>query len=264
MRYSNIKRLGTPMLLAYHQTMSYPNHLVTGVIGMALSDEERKRRRSEVLKRFAARKRGEDVAFVTRGMGCVLPMEFRQWPGEADEDYKRRYARMKQARRRSDPAKKAEEAERRRLLYAERGEGEAKRSWKAANKDKVKAYARADFDRNREQKIANLKAWVKANPEKHKAAVNAWLEKNPGYKTAAAAKIRAKIIDRTPSWAEWRAIWRIYGAAKQLTKTTGIPHEVDHIVPLNGKNVSGLHVHYNLQVLPADVNRRKRNHHQEN
>jgi len=53
---------------------------------------------------------------------------------------------------------------------------------------------------------------------------------------------------------EKRKIWAFYRRARQLTEQTGIPHEVDHIVPLAK---GGKHESSNLQVLPAQVNRRK-------
>jgi hypothetical protein len=53
------------------------------------------------------------------------------------------------------------------------------------------------------------------------------------------------------------AMVAIYAKAKQLSGDTGIPHEVDHVIPLRGKLVSGLHVVANLQVVPRAENRRK-------
>ena len=63
----------------------------------------------------------------------------------------------------------------------------------------------------------------------------------------------------TPSWANKDKIKEIYTQAQTLTRDTGIQHEVDHIIPLQGKLVSGLHVEDNLQILTRKENRAKHN-----
>ncbi|MGH7088389.1 MAG: hypothetical protein ACREE4_23275 [Stellaceae bacterium] len=55
------------------------------------------------------------------------------------------------------------------------------------------------------------------------------------------------------------ATTEFFAPRRCLTETTGIIHEVDHIVPLHGRTVSGLHVETNLQVIPKSVNRQKSN-----
>lgn len=50
-----------------------------------------------------------------------------------------------------------------------------------------------------------------------------------------------------------------YNEAARLTWRTGTPHHVDHVIPLQGQNVSGLHVPENMRVIPALENIRKSN-----
>lgn len=63
----------------------------------------------------------------------------------------------------------------------------------------------------------------------------------------------------TPPWADLRAIRAIYEDCIATTQRTGIRHEVDHIIPLRGELVSGLHVHSNLRVITRAENSAKSN-----
>lgn len=79
-------------------------------------------------------------------------------------------------------------------------------------------------------------------------------------------KYESKKLRATPSWltkADWDRMNALYALARKLTKETGILHVVDHIVPLNGKCVSGLHVPDNLQILTQSANAAKSNRYAE-
>lgn len=77
---------------------------------------------------------------------------------------------------------------------------------------------------------------------------------------ANASKQRAKRLLRTASWANYAKIAEVYRRAAYMTRRTGVQHDVDHIIPLQGRNVCGLHVETNLRVIPRTENRRKWNH----
>lgn len=82
---------------------------------------------------------------------------------------------------------------------------------------------------------------------------------NREYYYEKCSKRRAKSNKATPQWANLKAIKEIYKMARELTLKTGIKHHVDHIIPLNGEIVSGLHVEYNLQVITMRENLSKAN-----
>jgi hypothetical protein len=62
-----------------------------------------------------------------------------------------------------------------------------------------------------------------------------------------------------PNWANKTAIEKNYNAAKELTTETNIVYEVDHIVPVKHPLVCGLHVEFNLQIIPMEENKEKSN-----
>jgi hypothetical protein len=76
---------------------------------------------------------------------------------------------------------------------------------------------------------------------------------------AALAARRAKKLRATPPWVNPKDILPFYEHAHRLTVATGIIHSVDHIMPLNGKTASGLHVPWNLQVVTLVENMKKGN-----
>lgn len=82
-------------------------------------------------------------------------------------------------------------------------------------------------------------------------------KRNPGPTKAAAAKQRANLRNACPFWANLEGI-------KDFYKSCPDGYEVDHVIPLRGKTVSGLHIVENLQYLPWKENRQKSNSFMEN
>lgn len=73
---------------------------------------------------------------------------------------------------------------------------------------------------------------------------------------------RSMRISASPSWLtpeDKEAMASLYAKAQQLSYSTGEVWHVDHVVPLQGKTVCGLHVPWNLQVIPATENLSKSN-----
>ena len=126
-----------------------------------------------------------------------------------------------------------------------------KEKWKKVNPDKAKLHAKtADsnkYSAGRNTILARNKLWKQQNPEKV---------------LAMDAKRRASILKRTPKWLTDNDFWMIeeaYELAVLRAKMFGFPWHVDHIIPLQGKYVSGLHVPSNLRVVPGSENLAKGN-----
>lgn len=72
-------------------------------------------------------------------------------------------------------------------------------------------------------------------------------------------KRHADKLQRTPAWADMKKIRKVYEEARVMSLMMDEPWHVDHVIPLRGRKVSGLHVHNNLQILPGVENVRKGN-----
>jgi hypothetical protein len=118
------------------------------------------------------------------------------------------------------------------------------------------------------KKKLKYKSMLKHRVENHKQyrkSANIWASKNRFKMNAKLAKYNASKLQRTPKWlteSDLRMIEAKYSLAAMLTRETGITHHVDHIIPLQGKKVSGLHVFSNLRVIPGTDNVKKSNSYQ--
>jgi hypothetical protein len=136
------------------------------------------------------------------------------------------------------------------------------RNYRINNIDKELARDKAYKEKNKEQLALNRINRYRKNPEAEIAKVREWQKLNPDKVNASQAKRRANQLKATPSWltdSQWLEIKNFYALAKKLEKETGIKYHVDHIIPLKGKNICGLHVPWNLQLLTAEQNLVKSN-----
>ena len=105
-------------------------------------------------------------------------------------------------------------------------------------------------------------AYRLANKDRLKAYFAEYKQNNVAKVNVIAAKRRAAKMHRTPVWLTEDDHWMIeqaYELAVLRTDMFGVPWHVDHVLPLQGKTVSGLHVPTNLQVILGVENARKGN-----
>ena len=154
---------------------------------------------------------------------------------------------------------------------------EYKKLWYAKNKEKCvlrskehyekhkeekKEYQRKWREENRETHRAYSRQWNKENPEKARERLTKWYEANPGMRAVYGAQRKKHIALATPDWLSDHDILRIkgtYQVCAMRRNESDIDWHVDHVVPLRGKTVCGLHVPWNLKIIPAKENMSKGN-----
>lgn len=134
--------------------------------------------------------------------------------------------------------------------------------WRAADPQRAIASKKAYYEANKERMLEKQKSWASENAEAIKEYHRGRYRKMPEVYIAAASKRRARQLLATPKWDEELTEFAVIEAADLVRKRkqiTGVSWHTDHIVPLRGKTVSGLHVWNNIQVIPATVNMSKSN-----
>ena len=105
-------------------------------------------------------------------------------------------------------------------------------------------------------------AYYVAHKDEASTRMKTWRKANPHIHNALEAKRRAVKLQATPPWLtkdDFAAIQQFYTMSNQLTELNGKIYHVDHIIPLLGKTVCGLHVPWNLQILDGPENLAKSN-----
>jgi hypothetical protein len=136
------------------------------------------------------------------------------------------------------------------------------KAWRLENPEKHAEHHKRYAQKYPEKMVEKTIKWKLKNPEKAAKFSRTTRLKNKDRVVANKAIYRARKTQRMPVWLtsfDKLKMRCIYSIAQMLTRENNEAWHVDHIIPLNGELVSGLHVPSNLQILRAKENHLKNN-----
>ena len=139
---------------------------------------------------------------------------------------------------------------------------ERARKWYAENRDRGRQTRRSYYQKNKATMRAQNDQWKADNLTQFRQYQYAYQKRNAAYYRAKWAERNAKKLNATPNWLteeQHREIQHKYQMAQDISKLTDKQYHVDHIHPLQGETICGLHVPWNLQIILATENLKKGN-----
>lgn len=135
------------------------------------------------------------------------------------------------------------------------------------NKERIAKLSNAYYAKMRQENPELLKHRQDVNHLKYRVThrqeflerEKKWRNENPAKANRRNVNRRTRRLNATPKWIDIQKIWNIYEQCAAINKISTTKHEVDHIVPLQGKTVCGLHVDYNLRIITKSENSKKHN-----
>jgi len=133
--------------------------------------------------------------------------------------------------------------------------------WREENREEILEYKKGYYKSNRETLLKKSSEYQRNNKEGTRERVRRYRNTDKGRDNANSQRNHRRRREKHASLGRSfrKQVLEIYKQSKEISRATGVVHEVDHIIPLLGRDVCGLHVPWNLQIIPREENRAKTN-----